>query len=252
MRSEDGSSFFLLACFSAFYEEVAVIKQAFADGKLASCLAIGDETPPTYPPDVAARVAGRLLAVVSHQAREVRGSASAVEAQAHAKAQYAMAALADEIFLLELPWSAREAWLDNLLEKRLFRSCSAGQQFYDLVDLLLESRDRSALQIDLASVYLLALQLGFKGIYRGQTGAEKVRRYREELFRIVRGTNGMAGSPLAFPQAYQHVLVGRTDLRLAPLSPWLSMAKFAAIGYGVLSTVAWAALLYPFVRAFGG
>ena len=79
-----------------------------------------------------------------------------------------------------------------------------------------------------------------------------MRRYREELFRIVNGTSGTDGSPHAFSQAYQHTLAGRTDLRLAPLSPWLSMARFAAIGYGVLSTVVWAALLFPFVRVFGG
>ncbi|HYD80199.1 MAG TPA: DotU family type IV/VI secretion system protein [Paucimonas sp.] len=250
MRPHDGAGFLLLGRFSEFYEEVAFIKQAHAEGLLSKTLAVGDEEPPTHPPDVAARVAGRLLAVMARQTREIRGSASAMEEQAFAQAQYAMAALADEIFLLELPWTAREAWLSYLLENRLFRSRCAGQRFFQLVEQLLCSRERGGVQVDLAAVYLLTLQLGFKGIHRGPSGVERIQRYREQLFRIVEGVEG-DGETRACPQAYDHVLAGKKDQRLAPLSPWLAMARFGLIGFAALSTVAWGALIYPFVRTFG-
>ncbi|MDQ1812076.1 DotU family type IV/VI secretion system protein [Massilia sp. CCM 9210] len=250
MPTEPTAALFLLGHFSEFYEEVASIKQSFLDGTLLSSLALGDEAPPSHPSDVAARVAGGLLAILARQSRQVQSHASAMEAQAYACAQYAMAALADEIFVLELAWNARDAWLDTLLESRLFGSRCAGQQLFDQIDHVLANRERSTLQSDLAAVYLLTLQLGFRGIHRGPSGAQLVQSYREQLFRLVNGARAGAENDLACPQAYQHVLVGKTDARLAPLAPWIAMARLGTIGYAVLSSAGWIALVWPYAKYF--
>jgi type VI secretion system protein ImpK len=247
----DGAGWFLLGRFSDFYQEVAAIKQAQADQKLAEFLAVGDEARVAAPEDQAARASGRLATLLARQLGGVRAGASPLEVEAYGKAMYAMAALADEIFILELDWQGRAAWLDNLLEQRLFRSCGAGQRLFMMIEALLRCRDRNPLHVDLAAVYLLVLQLGFKGVFRGPGGAARLQQYRTRLFDLVHGQGG-AGAEFAFPQAYsQPVPHNLPEQRVAPLSPWLSLCRTALILYAVVSSVVWAGLLLPFVKSFG-
>lgn len=244
-------SWFLLASFADFYEEVASIKLASQRGELASLLASADGKPPAHPREFAARVCGRLEALLRRQAAEVRRLRTATEARMHSLAQYVMAAVADEILILDLPWPGSEAWLDYLLEYRLFRTNNAGTGLFECADRLLHARQRSELHADLAAVLLLALQLGFKGQYRGPENEAALQRYRELLRRCseherCRGTDGPA-----FAQAYRHTLAGEADQRLAPLSRW-KLAFFIVVGaWLAVSTVVWAVSLYPFVKAFG-
>lgn len=247
------SPFFLLACFAEFYEEVASIKLAIAEGRLSNYLAVGDETPPTHGPDLALRVSSRLATVLRNQARGIHGCATPTEAKAYTMAQYAMAVLADEIFLLdpELEWTGRKPWLDVLLEDQLFHTRDAGQRFFQFVEQVLHEANRSALHTDLASVFLLALQLGFKGRYRGEHGASVLRNYRERLYRFAEQKGVAAEAQFAFPQAYQHLARGKKEERLAPLSRWYALGRIALVAYVAVSTLVWVVLMYPFEKAFG-
>lgn len=253
------SPFFLLACFAEFYEEVASIKLAIIEGRLSSYLTVGDEVPPTRGAELALRVSSRLAVILGNQARTIAAAGTAGEIKAHNGARYVMAALADEIFILDphLEWAGREAWVEELLEYRIFRSQDAGERFFRLADQLLHSAGRDPLHADLASVFLLALQLGFKGRYRGEHGIKTLRDYRQRLYKFAQqpghyGQDIHDGRHRAFQQAYQHLLKGERDERRAPLSRWYALGRIAFGVYLALSTLVWVVLMYPFEKVFGG
>ncbi|THF63700.1 DotU family type IV/VI secretion system protein [Pseudothauera nasutitermitis] len=248
---ERAESFFLLSRFAEFFEVLADIKQAIAEGRLAALLAVGDEPPPGEPGDLAARLSGRLAGLLHAQWKEVVRNGSAGEVKAHRLALYAMAALADELFVLEIDWAGREAWLGVLLEHKLFRSRNAAVRFFEITDELLKTRNPGALHRDLAAVLVLALQLGFKGRFRGGQGEAMLDDTRERLFRVAsRNPAAHPGTP-AFPQALQPLLDGGEGARLAPLAPWYTAAGIAALCYLLVSSAVWLALMEPFRQSVG-
>jgi type VI secretion system protein ImpK len=204
--------------------------------------------------DLALRVSSRLAGILRAQVRDVAGRGTTTEIEAYTTAQYVMAALADEIFILdpELPWAGRDAWLEVLLEQKLFHTRDAGQRFFLSADQILRAPERTALHTELASVFLLALQLGFKGRYRGEHGAETLRDYRRQLYNFTRQQSVADPSQPAFLQAYQHLLQEEQEERYAPLSRWFALGRVALLGYLVVSSLVWLALMYPFEKAFGG
>ncbi|WP_148716418.1 DotU family type IV/VI secretion system protein [Chitinolyticbacter meiyuanensis] len=240
------ASHFLLGCFAEFYEEVASIKLANEQGRLPGYLAVGDEPPPTRGVDLAARVSARLMEVLGRQTRRVRENGSDADGRAYAIAQYVMAALADEIFILELDWPGREPWLHVMLEYKLFRTHNAGRRFFELANKLLQTRagTRNLLHVDLAAVFLLALQLGFKGQYRGRHWDAALKALRQKLHRFVEGRSQERDDGHLFWQAYEHTQRGE-DKRLAPLRPWLIALAIAAGIYLVASKALWFWSLQP-------
>ncbi len=136
------------------------------------------------------------------------------------QAHYVMAALADELFL-NLDWPGREAWKSHLLEARLFGSHRAGEVFFQRLDKLLAWRD--PIYTDLATLYLIALGLGFEGKYRGRPEAEReLGLYRQRLFRMLFGRDpGLAtqDGPL-IPQAYAATLDEGRMRQLSYLKTW--------------------------------
>lgn len=237
----------LLAGFAEFYEELAAIKLALREGRLAAYLAVGGDTPAAGP-DQALRVASRLAQVLDAQARALAQGGTSAEARAGRIARYAMAALADEIMLLDPdlpPWSGRDAWLGVLLERRLYGTNDAGQRFFVLADQVLAASDRSALRLDLASVFLLALQLGFRGRYRGAEGAARLADYRRRLHLVARRSAQAESGLPAFPQAYEQLLSGEKEQRFAPLRRWYGPGIMAACAYLLISTGVWWYLMHP-------
>lgn len=241
----------LLGRCAAFYEEVARIKLAVREGRLPQYLgAEGTETPGGA--RMAAMVSERLRALLAQQAKAVRAApATEAELRAYGVAQYVMAALADEIFVLDLEWGGREAWVHWLLEHALFSSRCAGREFFQHGDQLLRAGPRSALHADLAAVFLLALRLGFKGQHRDGGDASVLSDYRERLLRFIRARSGGAGEGAAFPQAYRNPLRGEKEQRIAPLRRWyLAGAAMLAL-YLLVSSLVWVLSLRPFYAQFG-
>lgn len=231
--------------FARFYEHVAGIKVAIAEGRLQSLL--GSEIPARPEPrDLAAAVSARLLRWLSRERREMAQLAE-VELLAWEQAEYLMVALADEIFILELDWPGREAWLDCLLEQARFEGRKAGQEFFVRLEALLRSRARSTAQRDLAAVFLLALQLGFKGRFRGQHGAPTLAVYRRRLIRFL--SSDWLDEGHAFPEAYGGIprppatAAAEKALdearRLAPLRPWILGGLIGIAVYLLVSSAIW-------------
>ncbi len=259
MRDLEWADSVLLARFADFYQEVAYIKQAIADGRLPLLL---DGDLPNQPTDrdLAALVSSRLTQKLHLQRLEMKANCTEVEQKAYQHALYVMSALADEIFILEVDWTGREHWLPYLIEQSLFRCRKAGRHFFELLGELLDSRSRNSLLIELAAVFLLALQLGFKGEYRGAQGHAKLTEYRRKLMQFIasRRHNVPDGEPV-FDQAYHYTVKEDEDRRLGSLKPWYKAGAVAIVLYLIISTAVWlntlaplTAILKEFLQYVGG
>lgn len=233
----------LLGLFAAFYEEVARLKHAVLHGTLADSLADGDG--PVHAPDAQARAAsGRLVGVLEEQMQRLRQHGSDAQMRLHRIACYLMAALADEVFIFELAWPGQQGWLATLVEHRVFGSRRAGRRFFELADELLASPSRDELHRDLASCFLLALQLGFKGVHRGARGVPVLDELRQRLWQYAGGAQAREPGPV-FPEAYEVAEGPGRDERLAPLGPWLRWAGWGAGAFLALSSMLWLAMVQP-------
>ncbi|ACR31155.1 DotU family type IV/VI secretion system protein [Burkholderia glumae] len=243
----------LVARFADFYQELAAIKAAQTGGWLAVYLA-GDGAPqPVTGSEFAKRVSARLLALLQRQERRHADEADTAAGRAERQARYLMAALADEVLIFELDWPGRDAWLPVLLEQAMFGSSNAGSRFFSMAEQLIQDTARTALQAELASVFLLAMELGFKGRYRARQAQPQLERIRGQLYQVVFAASGkLDDEQPAFAEAYAYPLTGRRDERLAPLSPWRNLGLYGLIGYLVLSVIAWFVLMHPFEHYLNG
>ncbi len=237
----------LLGLFAEFYEELARIKQQIERGALPDYLSDGGPVPLT-PQALAGAVSARLMALLEEQSRRLTQSGSEAQLRQHHAASYVMAALADEALLFDLAWPGQNAWLSVLLEHRLCGSRLAGRRFFEQAEALLASPTRDTLQRDLASCFLLALQLGFKGMHRSTRGATALDPLRERLWRFVNGNSAPAYAAQLFPQALTHTLVSAHDPRIAPTAPWLRAAQAWGWGFVLLSSLLWLWLVQPALR----
>lgn len=242
----------LLDRFTAFYEALAGVKQALADGRLAAFLARDGQEPARDPVELAAALSGYLRQFLENQAKEVRDVSTETVCKAYRMAQFVMAALADELLLLEVSWEGREAWLHFLLEQKLFRTSSAGEKFFSFAEALIESRARDRLRRDLACVFLLALKLGFQGQYRGRQGVVELDQLRRRLLQFINaGRRDTADAEPMFAQAYLYPLSEKEQSRLAPMRRWYRWGGIALLVYLLLSTGVWMTAVYSFTHSLG-
>lgn len=118
-------------------------------------------------------------------------------------AQYIMCALCDEIFL-NLNWSGKRFWEENLLESKIFQSHTSGENFFTNLDDFLNYPD--PLKIDIATVYLVTLGTGFKGKYKDMDDLGRIQGYKNQLFLFInrktpelfRGHEKLFKQPYAF------------------------------------------------------
>jgi type VI secretion system protein ImpK len=251
MPERIGAPLFLLARFAEFFDSVVEAKRAIADGRLGTVFSVGDESSLTSPRDLAARLSARFAAVLRLQEKEVSRNGKPTEIEAYRKAMYAMAAVTDEIFILEVDWAGRDAWVESLLERQLFQSHNAGTRFFDMANELLAVQIPDPLQVDLAAVLLMGLQLGFQGRFRGTRSNAELDALRNRLYMLVEREHGKRETAMAFPQTMTGLQTGGTPERLAPLSPWYTASVMVLIAYLLISSVMWLWLLEPFRRTVG-
>lgn len=246
--------FLLLDRCADFYQEIANIKAAQAEGRLAAYLAPNEAQKLTSPSDFAERISARLANMLRQQYRDFQRDGAANQRQIHSAIVYLMTALADEVFILELDWPGRDAWLNVLLEQKLFKTNNAGVHFFKMAQQLIKSHKRNALTRELAAVFLMALAMGFKGCYRGGQGQISLLRVRKQLYEMLRDKSFPVEPPKgsrpwpAFVQAYQFLLHTGKDERLAPASPWKNLSLYTLASYLMLSLVAWLLLMHPFEK----
>jgi type VI secretion system protein ImpK len=180
-----------------------------------------------------------LVGLLNRQEAEVRRTGGEYAAALYRRAQYVMAALADEIFLY-LDWPGREAWRTHLLEFKLFQSYRAGEEVFRRIEALLRTRDPA--DAELAKIYLMALALGFRGALRGPEATARIDTYRRELYTFL--TNRDPGTPRLpqslFPEAYQgNVEPGGESERLSAARRWLLGGLLLALVWIFVSHRVW-------------
>jgi type VI secretion system protein ImpK len=199
-----------------------------------------------------------LISVLEGQVPESRRRGGEYGVGYYRDAQYAMAALADEIFLT-LDWPGREVWRGRLLEYELFGTYTAGETLFERVDRLLKDRDPS--DGELAAVYLLALALGFRGKFRDVDDGGQIEYYRRQLFAFL-----FQGRPdleredrRLFPEAYANTLTRDEGERLPYIRRWLWLMAGIVAVFLLASVVVWQVVtadlaqeVADLLRRFGG
>lgn len=234
----------VLTCFTTFYEEVARLKLAIKNKELVRLLQPEQPYAAIEPQELAERISHRLRAIIDQQSRDVAAQANDAEMEAYRRARYAMVALADEIFILNLSWPSAEYWPEYLLEHAVAGTRIAGRKFFEYVRDQLGIRERTSLDADLAAVFLLALQLGFQGMYRGKEGQEALRAYRTRLYPLASGRKLDGDRGRMFAQAYEYTVVNDRDNTRVALTPWLRWAAYGAAVYLIVSSLLWLMLTW--------
>ena len=219
---------FLIEKFQQFHAEVIRLKARVTAG---AWVFQGEETAglaESVAKESPTAVWRRLVSLLERQSLDAAHQGGDFAVEIYKRAQYAMAALADEIFL-HVDWVGRDSWREHLLEAKFFNSHRAGDELFERIEDLLHDRD--ALFSELARVYLMVLGLGFQGRYRGKPDAEEtIAIYRRRLFRFIYGRDPQAvhGNQYVVPQAYSATLDEAVSTELPYLRPWL-WAMVAAV-----------------------
>jgi type VI secretion system protein ImpK len=184
----------------------------------------------------------QLLTLLERQAADAGQTGGAFAYEVYREAQYVMAALADDIFL-SLDWDGRRTW--SLLESRLFGSHMAGETIFRRIDVLLQRRD--AYYLDLASVYFMALSLGFQGKYRGAEDMGPLVQYRRQLFATIyaRHPKLFSEDVRLFPHAYQNTMDKGEAKKLPDQRVWLALVAIVILGWLGIAQIGWSSLSSP-------
>ncbi|MGQ9371236.1 DotU family type IV/VI secretion system protein [Azospirillum sp. ST 5-10] len=220
----------LLVQFGDFFAELLRLKYGLGAGRL------GAAVEGLTPADLAGMVHQRLRTLLESQSVRARHWGGTYGETLYREAQYVMAALADETMLLRVDWDGREAWQDRLLETALFGTRVAGERVFERLDALLADSARAS--ADLATIYLLALALGFRGRCWRPEDAGELRSYRAGLARIIAREDPELAREDArlFEAAYGRTIVQGRAVRLPYLRPWYAalaalFAVFLAAGH---------------------
>ena len=257
---------FLLAAFREFYRELLKAKHRVERGEWPADQRLGDDEMDlgashfgqdldlgaSHFGEGASRFGARgaiwqeLLTLLERQALDAARSGGDIGRELYLQAQYAMAALADEIFL-HLDWPGRLAWKENLLEAKLFGTHRAGEVVPERIEAVLRGRD--PVYAELARVYLMVLALGFEGKLRGsEEGPALLAAYRRALYRFAfrRDPRVVRGEEPVAPEAYAATVETGPGARLPYLRRWLIAAAAVVVLWIAGGHLVWRHLVSDF------
>jgi type VI secretion system protein ImpK len=205
----------------------------------------------------AAMVRDQLVQAIAAQELELAAAAAADELATIEETRYLKAALADEL-LLHSVWIGQSAQLDFLLEDHLFHTSHSGQAVFDRIAAVL--RDPSARATHLSSIYLLAINAGFQGQYRGDPSAdERLQEIAEQLFRRAYRRPAQALSRAIHPagrgeqrichQAYENVLSGLAPVKVFRFTRGTVVFIGLFLALGLASQLIWLSISGPVRQA---
>jgi len=247
------SSSFLLRQFRDFYREVIRLKRTASAGALKFQSMVGTDSQPTTSSMVHS-IWQNLVFNLEHQASTANRSGNDYSVSIYKETMYVMAALADEVFL-NLSWEGKEQWNEKLLESYFFQSHIAGEEFFRRLENLMQSRD--AMSVELASVYFMALSLGFQGKFRGHDDIETLEKYKQQLFTFIfrRDPELLQESKQIFPATYENTVTKGTGKRLPNPKRWFIIAGVTIVVYYIISHFLWMDItseFYPVIASILG
>jgi type VI secretion system protein ImpK len=175
---------------------------------------------PVHAAKAAAEIQTRLKQVLSTQTSKVVHLLDQTDSLQFKEAQYAMIALADEVFLT-LPWSGQRLWQKYLLESQVFQSQSSGTQIFQKIDDLLSKYDPS--KKSLAIVYFQILALGFKGQFYNAENQQTIKNYERMLYAFINGKNPALNEynlSKLMPECYEYTLTSDRSTKLPDVKFW--------------------------------
>lgn len=153
-------------------------------------------------------------------------------------AKYALVSWIDEV-LLDVPWSGRDWWSNNVLEMELYRTRLCYEQFYVRAQEASRLPHRDALE-----VFYIAVVLGFRGMYRDPSQSESLIQAHglpPDLDTWARQASlairlGQGRPPLA---SRRRELAGAPPLRMKSVAVWswtatILLAVCSAVAYKIL------------------
>ncbi len=188
-----------------------------------------------------AAIWSKLELLLERQTIEASRIAGPVGLEFHREAVYVMAALTDETFV-HLDWEGREYWLSHLFEARFFRTHFAGEGFFTRIDALLRRDDDPAAET--ATVYLMALALGFRGKYWGQEHEGAIEGYRNRLFFFIARRDPQIAESLKrlYPESYRHTITPGSPRKLPNPRRWVLICGGTVVLWLVASQFLWSNL----------
>lgn len=223
---------------SRFYQQVVQIKRWIDEDYLAETVKAQlklDRMPSNQ--ELAEATSLRLQRWLEKVRKNANKILTELECARVDEALYVMAALADEIFIVELDWLGKDHWEDVLLEQKVFNSSYAGEKVIRGALDLINTRTLDVQQQQLVAVYLLALRMGFSGRLRGDV--RRLSRVREQLFKRISVGDSNGDLTKVCPESYEHVLASRQEQRLAPLAGWYRMLVWGSAAYLFIGWIIW-------------
>lgn len=238
----EGSPVFLFSKFRTFYNEIIRSKHQKSEFTAGFSTAIVTDYSADLSPDGAAEsLSKNLAAMLELQAAEAMWMGGE-SAERYPDAQYAMAALADELFLYT-EWEGQGAWQKNLIEVRLFKTHAADVELFKRIDRLLKDQSDSPAARDLARVYLFVIAAGFRGKYRQFGLTRALAEYRQRLYEYIHeGGDALmiyAAGRRIFPEAAERTLEGEAISRFTAAQRWAAILVFLVVSYTVIAHLAW-------------
>jgi type VI secretion system protein ImpK len=234
-----GTGSFLLQSFRDFYGVLSGVCHGVRNGPwIASNRARDEDSVPELRRARAASIRASLLEVLEELDRNARSLVGDHGMGAFREAKYVMVALADEL-LLGIEWEGRELWAGDLLESQVFGTHLAGELFFKRANEILGSPREDG--VELATVYLLALSLGFKGRYRGHPDQMEIKKLRSKLLAFISEGDRSPFDPKRrlFPQAHSYTLEESAEVKLPPVARWVTILIAFLLLWGAMSHVVW-------------
>lgn len=223
----------LIENFQAFYYEILRQKE--------KALRISIPTDTYENPNTIAAVEtiqGRLKQILQEQAVKMEYAVGVGNMTIFKDAQYLMVVLSDEIFL-NFHWIGTKTWEGHLLEAQLFQTQIAGEYIFKKLDLLLEGNDPA--REEMASLYFMALSLGFRGRYSGIENEKKIKWYQNALYKIIRGRLPILSKSetLLIKDCYQHTLTEPPGRGLPDNRVWTMIIGGVFLFYIFITYIVW-------------
>lgn len=195
----------------------------------------------TYIPDD--RLEGIIVSIQCRLVKAINGTGALILEKSHISEEsidnirYVLATLSDEIFL-NLNWEGNERWKLYLLEKQLFSSEIAGDRFFDLAETAITSQDE-----EMAFVYLMSINLGFKGKFRDVSHSdEHIATYKNRLYSIIHPQSNRLfypGRQHLIENCYNYTCIEYCATELPDTKYWSTCIICILMIYLVVSYIVW-------------
>lgn len=233
------SSSFLMQNFQEFYREVLIQKEKALRTAESAHISLENPEEGVAFEQLTDRIQGKFRQMFEQFSLNVQQQVGEFAISHFQEALYVMVCLADEVFLA-FSWIGQKRWENHLLEAQIFHTQIAGEQFYKKLDALIEAND--PVRNDLAIIYLMALALGFRGQYRDENDAGKIRWYREQLYTMLhrQGTTLFhSGRNRLIPMVYDYNITASPGKGLPDLRTWFMAFGGLFLIYLFIASMAW-------------